>query len=147
MVEKVDEQLLLILLDQWEGTYKKGLLTFWLLLLLHERPTYVFEMGQALAQTSQGTITADEKSLYRALRRFERIGLVESAWQPSEVGPRRRYYHLTELGIELLRRFVRRNLLIFQDPAIASSLTNLSNPLAQQRGISDSSEDSINTEG
>jgi PadR family transcriptional regulator PadR len=124
----MDEQILAILLDQWEGTYKKGLLTLWLLLLLHERPMYVFEMGQALVDASQGTITADGKSLYRALRRFERIGLVESAWLSSKVGPRRRYYHLTGLGTELLRRFVRRNLLIFQDPAIASCLADLSNP-------------------
>ena len=122
----MDEQVLSILLDQWEGTYKKGLLTFWLLLLLHERPMYVFEMGQALVDASQGTITADGKSLYRALRRFERIGLVESRWQASEVGPRRRYYHLTGLGTELLRRFVRRNLLIFQDPAVARGLVDLS---------------------
>ena len=122
----MDEQILSILLDQWEGTYKKGLLTFWLLLLLHERPMYVFEMGQALVDASQGTITADGKSLYRALRRFERIGLVESTWRSSEVGPRRRYYHLTGLGTELLRRFVRRNLLIFQDKTITDCLTELS---------------------
>jgi PadR family transcriptional regulator len=127
---EMDEQILTILLDQWEGTYKKGLLTFWLLLLLHKRPMYVFEMGEALVNASQRTITADGKSLYRALRRFERIGLVESAWRSSEVGPRRRYYHLTGLGTELLRRFVRRNLLIFQNPAIADCLTDLSNPRA-----------------
>jgi len=147
MVEKVDEQLLLILLDQWEGTYKKGLLTFWLLLLLHERPTYVFEMGQALAQASQDTITADGKSLYRALRRFERIGLVESTWQFSEVGPRRRDYHLTGLGIELLRRFAQRNLLVFQDPAVASCLKKLCQPLTQEQGTLDDLENSTDGEG
>jgi PadR family transcriptional regulator PadR len=147
MVETVDEQMLLILLDQWEATYKKGLLTFWLLLLLHQRPMYAFEMGQGLTQASQGIITADGKSLYRALRRFERIGLVDSAWQPSEVGPRRRYYHLTGLGIELLRRFVQRNLLIFQNPSIASCLTNLSQPLAQEPGTLGNAADSTDREG
>jgi len=139
----MDEQILAILLDQWEGTYKKGLLTLWLLLLLHERPMYVFEMGQALVDASQGTITADGKSLYRALRRFERIGLVESAWLSSKVGPRRRYYHLTGLGTELLRRFVQRNLLIFQDPAIASCLADLSNPEVGEAGL----ENPIEREG
>jgi PadR family transcriptional regulator PadR len=121
----MDEETLLNLLDQWESVYKRGLLTFWLLLLLHERPMYVFEMGQELFDSSLGTITADEKSLYRALRRFEAMGLVESTWQPSEVGPRRRYYHLTELGIELLRRFVQRNLQVFQEPAVAGRLDGL----------------------
>jgi len=122
---EVDEQILAILLDQWESTYKKGLLTFWLLLLLHERPMYVFEMGQALVKASQGTITADGKSLYRALRRFERIGLVESAWLSTKLGPRRRYYHLTSLGTKLLRRFVQRNLLVLQDPAITERLAGV----------------------
>jgi PadR family transcriptional regulator PadR len=121
----VDTETVLTLLDQWEGVYKKGLLTFWLLLLLDERPMYVFEMGQELAELGQGTISADKKSLYRALRRFEAMDVVESTWQDSEVGPRRRYYHLTELGTELLRRFTERNILIFREPAIAARLDML----------------------
>jgi DNA-binding PadR family transcriptional regulator len=121
----MDEESLGALLDQWESVYKKGLLTFWLLLLLEERSMYVLEMGQELSHISRGTITADEKSLYRALRRFEAMGLVHSTWQPSEVGPRRRYYQLTDLGIELLRRFSQRNILIFREPSVASRLSRL----------------------
>jgi DNA-binding PadR family transcriptional regulator len=109
---------LLILLDQWESVYKKGLLTFWVLLLLHERPSYVFEMGEKLEELSHDSISVDEKSLYRALRRFEAMGVVESTWQPSDVGPRRRYYALTELGTALLQEFTQRNILIFREPAI-----------------------------
>jgi DNA-binding PadR family transcriptional regulator len=82
-------------------------------------------MGDTLVNISQGTMTADNKSLYRALRRFEAMGMVESTWQPSDVGPRRRYYHLTALGTELLRRFAQRNILIFQEPAVAFGLANL----------------------
>jgi DNA-binding PadR family transcriptional regulator len=121
----MDETALHNLLDQWESVYKKGLLSFWLLLMIHQQPMYVFEMGPALARISQGTVTADEKSLYRALRRFEAMGVVESEWHPSDVGPRRRYYHLTELGTELLRRFAQRNILIFKEPAVAFGLAAL----------------------
>jgi PadR family transcriptional regulator PadR len=121
----MDEEALQALLEQWENVYKKGLLTFWLLLLLHERPMYVFEMGKTLVEVSQGTVTADEKSLYRALRRFEAMDVVQSTWRPSDVGPRRRYYHLTELGKELLRQFARRNILVFQKPAVAARLADL----------------------
>lgn len=116
---------LLILLDQWESVYKKGLLTFWVLLLLHERPSYVFEMGQQLDSISQGSISADEKSLYRALRRFEAMGVVESSWQPSDLGPRRRYYALTGLGTALLRQFAQRNILIFRERAVNERLEAL----------------------
>jgi PadR family transcriptional regulator PadR len=121
----MDEETLGTLLDQWESVYKKGLLTFWLLLMLHERPMYVFEMGETLADVSQGAVTADDKSLYRALRRFEAMGLVRSTWQSSEVGPRRRYYRLTDLGIGVLRRFTQRNILIFQEPPVAARLSAL----------------------
>jgi PadR family transcriptional regulator PadR len=121
----MDQETLLILLEQWESVYKKGLLSFWVLLLLHERPSYVFEMGQQLDGISQGSISADEKSLYRALRRFEAMGVVESSWQPSDVGPRRRYYALTGLGTALLRQFAQRNVLIFREPAVAERLDAL----------------------
>jgi PadR family transcriptional regulator PadR len=119
------EQELNTLLEQWEGVYKKGLLTFWVLLLLHERPMYVLEMGQALEGVSRGTMSADERSLYRALRRFERAGFVESEWQASDVGPQRRYYRLSELGAELLRRFAQRNVMLFQEPEVAGRLARL----------------------
>lgn len=121
----MDEQELSTLLEQWEGVYKKGLLTFWVLLLLHERPMYVLEMGQALEGVSRGTMSADERSLYRALRRFERAGFVESEWQASGVGPQRRYYRLSELGAELLRRFAQRNVMLFQEPEVAGRLARL----------------------
>ena len=121
----MDQETLRILLEQWESVYKKGLLSFWILLLLHERPSYVFEMGQQLDVLSQGSISADEKSLYRALRRFEAMGVVQSTWQPSDVGPRRRYYALTDLGRALLRQFARRNVLIFQEPAVVEQLEAL----------------------
>lgn len=121
----MDEQELIALLEQWENVYKKGLLTFWALLLLHERPMYVFEMGQTLDAVSQGTMSVDERSLYRALRRFERAGFVESEWRASDVGPRRRYYRLSELGTELLHRFAQRNILLFQAPDVAERLARL----------------------
>lgn len=128
----MDKQELTVLLEQWEMVYKKGLLTFWVLLLLHERPMYVFEMGQALEAISRGAMSADERSLYRALRRFERVGFVESEWQSSDVGPRRRYYRLSMLGTELLRRFVQHNILVFQEPDIAERLARLTD--AQKGG-------------
>jgi DNA-binding PadR family transcriptional regulator len=120
-----DDSSLETLLEQWEGVYKKGLLSFWLLLLLHDRPMYAFEMGEALDEASLGTVSADTKSLYRALRRFEAIGLVQSSWQPSDAGPSRRYYRLTDLGLSLLQHFARRNILLFQHPSIAARLSAL----------------------
>ena len=112
------EQLLL----RWEDNYKKGLLTFWLLLLLHERPAYPFETSALVAEISQGSISVDDNSVYRALNRFEEMGIVNSQIQANNAGPDRRYYSLTGKGVMLLRRFIERNILIFQSAETARKI-------------------------
>jgi PadR family transcriptional regulator, regulatory protein PadR len=113
------------LLKKWEEAYKKGLLSFWLLLLLHEQPAYPYALGEAVLQLSQGTVGTDEQSIYRALNRFQSMGLVKSELAKSPIGPARRYYSLTEKGTELLREFTRRNILIFDDPFIQEHVQNV----------------------
>lgn len=110
------------LLVTWEGNYKKGLLTFWLLLILVEREAYAFEMSSMVSDLSQGTITADEKSIYRALNRFENLGIVVGSWRDSDIGPRRKYYRMTEMGEELLWMFIQRNIVLFQTKAISNRI-------------------------
>jgi len=113
------------LLDNWESVYKKGLLTFWILLLLDEKPCYPYEMSAEVMRLSQGTISADDNSIYRAVSRFEEMGLIVSERGESQLGPPRKYYRLTENGRELLRRFIQRNILIFQHPAVAERIQHL----------------------
>lgn len=113
------------LLFQWEETFKKGLLTFWILLLLDQRRTYAYEMKAAIAELSQNTLSADDNSIYRALKRFAESGLVKSETHPSEVGPPRRYFYLTDTGRDLLAKFIARNICIFQSPEIADAITRL----------------------
>ena len=107
------------LLTQWEETYKKGLLSFWLLLLLAQRKAYPYEIKAAINEMSRNTISADENSIYRALNRLADSGIVGSEMSPSETGPSRRYFFLTQLGLELLNRFINRNILVFEQPEVA----------------------------
>ena len=122
MSENIDdiEELLL----NWEEVYKKGLLTFWLLLLLDERPAYAYEINNAVQKISQGTISADNNSIYRALSRFESLGIVTSELRQSEMGPARKYYSLSENGIQLLGKFIQRNILLFDTPLVADRITS-----------------------
>jgi DNA-binding PadR family transcriptional regulator len=106
------------LLQQWEETYKKGLLTFWLLLLLSKRKAYPYEMKSAITELSQGTMTAEENSIYRALRRLSKSGIVDSEIRPSDTGPSRRYFFITEVGYQLLTNFIQRNIHVFQHPEV-----------------------------
>jgi len=119
------------LLEKWEDSYKKGLLSFWMLFLLAERPTYAFEMNAHIVQLSQGTISADDNSLYRALGRFEQVGLVAGELQPSPQGPARRYYTLTPKGRALLAQFIQRNLLLFQQPDLALQLNSFATEITE----------------
>jgi DNA-binding PadR family transcriptional regulator len=124
------------LLSHWEDVYKKGLLTFWLLLFLHERPAYAYEAGAAIAQLSRETIAVDENSIYRALNRFETLGLVGSELRESSIGPRRRYYHLTPSGADLLAAFIRRNILIFENSSIRERIQAALREAATGKGTS-----------
>lgn len=110
------------LLTKWEETYKKGLLSFWILLLLYERPSYPYEMSAQVAKMSQGTISVDDNSIYRALNRFESVGIVKSELQQSNTGPQRRYYSLTNKGKALLTEFIQRNIQVFETPFVSERI-------------------------
>lgn len=125
---------LLSLLNQWEETYKKGLLSFWLLLLLAQRKAYPYEIKAAINEISQNTINADENSIYRALNRLADYGIVDSELLASETGPSRRYFFLTRLGRELLTRFITRNILIFEHPAVADLIQKTISPNGYSKG-------------
>lgn len=111
------------LLNKWEETYKKGLLSFWILLLLYERPSYPYEMSAEVAKISQGTISVDDNSIYRALNRFESVGIVKSELQQSSTGPQRKYYSLTNNGKTLLTEFIQRNIQVFEAPSVSERIT------------------------
>lgn len=109
-------------LETWEEVYKRGLLSFWLLLALHSERRYPYELPAVIEQISQGTMTVNGNSIYRSLRKFEELGLVNSQLEPSESGPDRRYYALTETGLELLRAFIRRNILVFESEPVSRQI-------------------------
>ena len=122
------------LLAQWEETYKKGLLSFWLLLLLAQRKAYPYEIKDAIKSMSHATINADENSIYRSLNRLADSGIVASEVQPSESGPSRRYFFLTSLGQELLTRFINRNILVYEQPDVAEMIQKTLASNGNQKG-------------
>ncbi|MBW8010699.1 MAG: PadR family transcriptional regulator [Chloroflexi bacterium] len=110
------------LLHQWEESYKKGLLSFWILFSLTQRPMYAYEMKTEIIKFSQDSISADDNSIYRALKRFTKTGLIEGKLYPSPSGPARKYFSLTAVGTELLRKFIERNILIFKSEEFSTTI-------------------------
>jgi PadR family transcriptional regulator PadR len=77
-----------------------GFLDLCLLAMLRERADYGYGLSQRLAAAGVADIPGG--TLYPALMRLEQQGLAVPSWQPSESGPRRKYYAITPAGIEVL---------------------------------------------
>lgn len=114
------------LLDGWEETYKKGQLTFWILFSLIDRGRHMNDIKDMLHRLTNKTLTADNQSMYRALRRLNDAELIEYMRVPSESGPDLKLYSLTETGENVLRAFAERNISsVYYDPAIKKRLHKL----------------------
>ncbi len=101
------------LLTTWEDTYKKGQLTLWIFLALKDGPKYVNEIRDFILEYSEGTISCEEQSLYRALRKFKHLKIVDYSSGKGHKGPDRKYYKLTEIGVDILSEFISRNIKLF----------------------------------
>jgi PadR family transcriptional regulator, regulatory protein PadR len=73
-----------------------------LLSLLSEQPMYGYHIIKELEGRSQGYFIFKEGTLYPALHRLEKIGLIEGKWQALPSGQQRKYYHITEKGYATL---------------------------------------------
>ena len=110
------------LLNAWEETYKKGQLTLWVFLALREGRKCVEDIKEFVERMSEGTMSCEEQSLYRNLRKFQHLEIVTYESRKVSKGPDRKYYYLTETGEELFKRFVERNILIFTKESIINLL-------------------------
>ena len=117
-----EEQKLIELLSSWEETYKKGQLTLWIFLSLQEEKKYVEEIKEFVEEKSRGTISCEEQSLYRALRKYEHVGILNYELRKGNKGPERKYYYLTDLGQKLFLQFVQRNIHLFYSKEIKKLL-------------------------
>ena len=68
-----------------------------LLAVLADAPGHGYDLSRRLARRSGGELDVPEGSLYPALHRLERGGLVKSSWDDG-AGRRRRVYRLTPKG-------------------------------------------------
>ena len=83
---------------------RKGSVEILLLTLLTDQPMYGYQLAKELCRRSQGYFEFKEGTLYPALHRMERRGWLAARWEVVEQGPSRKYYHLTDMGREELKR-------------------------------------------
>jgi PadR family transcriptional regulator PadR len=113
------------LLIAWEDVYKKGQLTLWVFLSLVDSPKAMADIKEFIASSTNGVISADEQSLYRALRRYTKAELIEFKEQEVRKGPNRKVYSLTPLGTQVTRAFLERNIVKpFYNKSVSKMITN-----------------------
>lgn len=110
------------LLEGWEEVFKRGQLTFWVLLSLKEGPKHMAQVRAWIDDITDGAVGVEERSLYRSLQRFHDSELVISASAASERGPDLKLYSLTAVGEHVLQAFIDRNIRLFLAPGVVRLL-------------------------
>lgn len=81
----------------------KGTLEGCILKVISQQETYGYEISQQLQQYGFSNIS--EGTIYPLLLRLEKSGMIQAVYRESAVGPRRKYFNITESGVAELNVF------------------------------------------
>jgi len=84
----------------------KGIIDGCILSIIHEGEVYGYELAAKL--DSYGFESFSEGTIYPILIRLQKDQLIQSTLKKSTAGPKRKYYSLTEKGVEELAGFQKR---------------------------------------
>ncbi|MBM7843647.1 MULTISPECIES: PadR family transcriptional regulator [Herpetosiphon] len=86
----------------FERELLKGSLGLMLMALIEQGPMYGYLIAKEIRSLTDDVIDLKEGSLYPALHRLEKEGMIEGFWQRREDGVDRRYYRITAAGQAVL---------------------------------------------
>ena len=84
--------------DDKQSGLVQGTLHMLILKTLALEPMHGYGIGVRLEQISKGVFQVNAGSLFPALRRLERSGMISGAWRVTENNRRAKYYSLTPDG-------------------------------------------------
>lgn len=76
-----------------------------ILSVLSRGESYGYEIARFVNLASDGALEWQEGTLYPALHKMEKDGLIASVWRDSETGRPRKYYQITESGRKALAEY------------------------------------------
>lgn len=82
----------------------KGIIDGTVLSIIKKKDVYGYELLQILE--SYGFEFVSEGSIYPILLRMQKEKLIEGTMKDSELGPKRKYYQLTQKGEQTLKEFI-----------------------------------------
>ncbi|GBE30063.1 hypothetical protein BMS3Bbin04_01089 [bacterium BMS3Bbin04] len=62
--------------------------------------------------------------MYRSLRKYNNLEMVDFDLRDGDRGPERKYYRLTDIGESILQQFIERNIALLYDPKLKSLIQN-----------------------
>ncbi len=86
----------------WPTEWLRGALEMCALAVIARGETYGYAIASKLADAGLGVVKGG--TLYPLLARFEQAGLVRVDWRAGASGPGRKYYALTDAGLQELNR-------------------------------------------
>lgn len=85
----------------------KGNIDLLILSVLKEKDNYGYEISRAIKEKSGGTFEIQEATLYLSLKRLEKQEAISSYWGTESHGGRRKYYAISEEGIQQFERYIK----------------------------------------
>ncbi len=82
----------------------RGTLEGCILKIISEKTTYGYEIMMSLKE--KGFEDVSEGTIYPLLLRLEKQGSIRSELLPSPLGPKRKYYTVTDVGAQYLSSFI-----------------------------------------
>ena len=85
----------------------KGNIDLLILSVVKEKESYGYEISKTIKDKTGGEFEIQEATLYLSLKRLEKQGAVSSTWGNESHGGRRKYYAITDSGVQLLNRLIK----------------------------------------
>lgn len=94
-------------LHQWDKEYKKGFTSYVILIFLKKQTMYGYEIKSKLEELTSSAITYQDSGIYQILKKLSSKKMVTIEIRKSNKGPKRKYYSITEAGLQLIEVFTK----------------------------------------
>ncbi len=85
----------------------KGTIDLLILSVVKEKESsYGYEISKKIKEKTEGEFEIQEATLYISLKRLEKQGALSSSWGKESHGGRRKYYAITDAGVQLLNNLI-----------------------------------------
>ncbi len=97
---KLNIYLCIMIVENTQTQMRKGILEFCILAIISRGEIYASDI---IGELKKAKLLVVEGTLYPLLTRLKNNGLLSYNWKESTSGPPRKYYQITESGLEVLR--------------------------------------------